>query len=164
MLAADEVAAAVLPFLTTGELCSTRTQESNTPSTIGRVSTGKGLVPFLSLRTSSPYAVWRIWRTILVKPKRQLARSKKEARLMQRLRTNRTKKLDETVETRTTTKRRRLLGQRPKKARTSPTQTTKKRFFLRNTHSNSDTTTTEKRFFLHLSRRPSTSRSARQKT
>jgi pimeloyl-ACP methyl ester carboxylesterase len=82
MLAAAEVAAAVLPFLTTGEL---QTQESSVVPATGQGRVGKETSPFLSLRSSSPHAVWRIWRTVFYKRKKQPTRSRKEARLMKRL-------------------------------------------------------------------------------
>lgn len=146
MLAATEVAAAVLPFLRTGQLRSTAAQQSNTAPMTEEESVGKGFAPFLSLRTSSPHAVWRIWRTVLYKRKKQLARSRKEIRLMNRLRTSRSQNLDEAGKARATTKRRRLLGQRRKKARSTP-HTTKKRLFLHNSGDSRKTTTSEKRLF-----------------
>lgn len=134
MLAADEVANAVLPFLTTGQLSSLQEQQP----------TGKGLAPFLSLRTSSPYTLWRIWRTLLYKQKKRSARGKKEMRLLSRLRTHRNKKLNEAGEVKGPNKQHRLLGQRRKKV-WSTTHTTKKRLFLRDSR---NTTTSEKhRFF-----------------
>ena len=72
---------------------------------------------------------------ILYKQKKQSARSRKEIRLMSRLRTNRSQNLDEAGKARETSKRRHLLGQRKKKVR-STTHTTKKRFFL--SHDSSD--------------------------
>jgi hypothetical protein len=147
MLAAPEVAAAVLPFLTTGEL---QTQES---SATEQGTVGKGLIPFLSLRTSSPHAVWRIWRTVLYKQKKQSTRSKKEVRLMSRLRTSGNRKLDKTVEGRHKIKERHLPGQRQKKVR-SATHTAKKRFFLNHSSDGHATRTSEKRLFFRRPDRP----------
>jgi hypothetical protein len=160
MLAATEVAAAVLPFLTTGEL---QTQESNAVPTTGQERVGKGLVPLLSLRASSPYAVWRIWRTILYKRKEQPTRSRKEARLMKRLGTNRTGNLGEAGATRGATKRHRLLDQRKERVQ-STTHTPKKRFFLHNSSDNGDTTTSEKRLFFRRPNRTKVSAKGKNKT
>src|SRR5262249_40362492 len=116
VLAATEVAAAVLPFLTTGEL---QTQESN--ATRHR-TVGKGqaqgripITPFLSLRTSPPHAVWHIWRKAIYKRKIHLSRSKKEVRLISRLRTNGNKKFNRTGEARGRAKEYHLPGPRQKK-------------------------------------------------
>ena len=95
-----------------------------------------------------PYAVWRIWRKALYKQKKHPTRSKKERRLISRLRANANKKLEEARGGRDKTKEHHFPGQRKKKVR-STTHTTKKRFFL--AHSNQDTMTSERRLFF---RRP----------
>jgi len=153
VLAAEEVAAAVIPFLTTGELRSTQTQASKTASMGEHGLVGKGLVPFLPLRTSSPYAVWRLWRSILHKQKKRLARSRKEIRLLSRLRTSPSQKLGHAGKAIRTTKPRPLLGKRKNKRR-STTHTTKKRFFLQHRSDNQTTMSSEKRFFFRRPDRP----------
>jgi pimeloyl-ACP methyl ester carboxylesterase len=131
MLAAHEVASAVLPFLTTGELSSAYNKELPT-----------------STKTST-YAAWRIWRNVRYKreKQKQSIRSRKEIRLMKRLSTIRTVNLDEVGEKKETIKKRGLLGQRRKKA-LSTTNTTRKRLFLRSDSESYDTTTSKKRHFL----------------
>ena len=158
MLAAPEVAEAVLPFLRTGEL---QTQESNATGR-GTIRKRVGASPrvgpahpaptvrFLSLRTSSPYAIWR---AVLHRQKKRSTRSKKEVRLMGRLRINVHKKLDEAGEGRGKTKRHRLLGQHKKKVR-STIPTTKKRFFLNHRSNSQDTRIGEKRLFFRRPERP----------
>jgi pimeloyl-ACP methyl ester carboxylesterase len=162
VLAAAEVAAAVLPFLTTGEL---QTQESK--ATRQRTA-GKGqrqgrvpIVPFLSLRTPTPYAVWRIWRTALYRQKRQSTRSKKEVRLMSRLRIRGNNKLGGARERRGKVKEHHLLGRRQKKVRDT-THSPKKRFFL--DHSSHNTRNDERQhFFRRLDRTSILPRNREQK-
>jgi pimeloyl-ACP methyl ester carboxylesterase len=142
VLAAAEVAAAVLPFLTTGELCSTGQGQALS------LRESKGLD--LSLGASSPYAVWRIWRTMLYKQKKKSTRSRREIRLMSRLRINRRKNVDEAEEARGTRKQYHLLGQRKKKVR-STTHATKRRFLLgQNRDSRSSQTSQKHHFFRRL--------------
>jgi hypothetical protein len=120
MLAAKEVAAAVLPFLTTGEI-STRGQEQA-----------------LSLRTS-------IWRSMLRKPKQRGTRRRREGRMVNRLHINRGINLHNAEKGSATSRERRLLGQRQKNMR-GTTDTTKKRLFLLNSRE-SRTASSERRFF-----------------
>ena len=182
VLAAAEVAAAVLPFLTTGELCSSgqeqalslqesneelTTQQALTLSLVAVPASGsrkdidsrhltgeKVYTPNPNeasgnaLEPSSPYAVWRIWRTILYKRKKLPTRSRREMRLISRLRINRRKNLDEADEARGTRKQYHWLGQRKKKGR-SMTHTTKRRFFLGQSRDKHDTQTSQKRLFFH---------------
>ena len=136
MLAANEVASAVLPFLLTGELSSVHDEGLHT-------------APATST-TASTYAAWRIWRTVLYKRDKQnpSVRSKKEIRLMRRLRTSRTGNLNEAGKARAKMKPRRpLLGSRREKV-PDTTNTTRKRLFLRNSHDSYDTQISEKRHFL----------------
>jgi pimeloyl-ACP methyl ester carboxylesterase len=136
MLAANEVASAVLPFLLTGELSSAHKEQLHT-------------APATSTTTST-YAAWRIWRTVLYKQDKQKpsVRSKKEIRLMRRLRTNRTGNLDQVDNTKATIKLRRpLLGPRKKKI-PGTTNITRKPLFLRQSNVNRDPSTGEKRHFL----------------
>lgn len=147
MLAATEVAAAVLPFLTKGEIQTQHTKNA------GQGNVARGHIPFLSLRNSSPYTVWRIWRTVLYKPKKQPTRSRKEIRLMQRLRIKRTKKLDDADTVTRTAKPYHLLRQRKKKAQTV-THPIKKRFFLDNSNDNRNAMTSQKRLFFRRPDRP----------
>ncbi len=117
VLAAAEVAAAVLPFLTTGEMSSNQAQESK-------------------------YAIWRSWRSVLYKQKKQPNRSRKEARLLSRLR-KRNRNFDEVGVVRGTTKQRHLFRRRKEKVQ-GTTPATRKRLFLRDGR---DTTSSQKRLF-----------------
>jgi pimeloyl-ACP methyl ester carboxylesterase len=143
VLAAAEVAAAVLPFLTTGEMFPIQVQESNEVPTTGQGSVEKGLAPFLSLRASSPHAVWRSWRSVLYKQKRQPTRSRKEIRLLSRLRSKRSKNLEEAGEGSGTIKQHHLFRRGKKKVR-GTTPTAKRRLFLRDGR---DTAISQRRFF-----------------
>ncbi len=121
VLAAAEVAAAVLPFLTTGEMGSIQARESK-------------------------YAVWRSWRSVLYRQKKQPSRSRKETRLLNRLRSKRNRNLGEAAEGSGVAKEHRLFGQRKKKVR-GTVHTTKKRFFLKHSGDSRDTTSSQKHLF-----------------
>lgn len=85
MLAAEEVAQAVVPFLTTCELSTAQERE------LERVET---------------YSIWRAWRSIRFKQERQPVRSRKGIRLLGRLRARKVKRAHDVGEANKTTKRR----------------------------------------------------------
>jgi pimeloyl-ACP methyl ester carboxylesterase len=90
MLAAEEVAQAVLPFLMTGELLVKQEQE---------------------FETAENYSIWHVLRSIRLKQKIQPVRSRKEIRLSGRPGTKKKKMSREVGKASRVTKQRRLLSQ-----------------------------------------------------